>query len=96
MFIKTENMTVLRSIQYAMSVQDVLNQKVDLLLYLSYDGKEFEIHPDSVYSHNPTTLGNIENQAIAIGGGANTEVELFNIANNTWTTQTQFPYCGKS
>ena len=63
----------------------------------SYNGEQYTNHPNSVNSHYPTTLGDIENEILAIGGssGKNNKVELFDINSNTWSTKTSFPYCSE-
>ena len=65
--------------------------------YLSYDGEKYTNHPNSVYDHFQTTLGNIENKIVAVGSYSdqNTKVEIFDINSNTWTTQSSFPHCSK-
>ena len=60
----------------------------------SYDGEQYTDHPNSANNHSRTTLGDIENNILAVGDdNDNTEVELFDISSNTWTTKTSFPYC---
>ena len=69
----------------------------DLTIFLSYNGQSSEDHPNSVYDHRRSTLGNIENKVIAVGswGPLNLQVELFDISSNTWTTKKPFPYCSE-
>ena len=72
---------------------------IDLIDNFSYNGEKYTNHPDSVNGHFGTTLGDIENKILAVGGspdvvdGANNKVELFDISSNTWTAKTSFPYC---
>ena len=65
--------------------------------FFSYNGEKYTIHPEAVNDHYLTSLGNIENKVIAIGDldYGNTNVELFDISSNTWSTKTSFPYCSK-
>ena len=64
------------------------------ILYFSYNGQTSDDHPDSVYDHYYTSLGNIQNTVVAIGSLSpnNNKVELFDIASNTWTSKEPFPY----
>ena len=57
-------------------------------------------HPDSVYDHGATTIGNIGNKVLAVGhviSGDNynghNKVELFDINSEKWTTKASFPFC---
>ena len=65
----------------------------------SYNGQKYTDHPDSTNDHFETSLGNIGNKVLAVGGSStaggthNVEVELFDIDSNAWTTKTSFPYC---
>ena len=61
----------------------------------SYNGEKYTDHPSSVNDHNLTSLGNIENKILAVGGytPSTLKVELFDINSNSWTTKTSFPYC---
>ena len=63
--------------------------------YFSYNGEKYTDHPNSVYDHYQTTLGDFENKILAVGGfqPAKITVELFNIDTNTWATKTSFPFC---
>ena len=63
--------------------------------YFSYNGEKYTNHPSTVNDHYDTTLGNIENKILAVGGRATdtNKVELFDIDSNKWTTKTPFPYC---
>jgi len=63
--------------------------------YFSYNGELYTDHPNSVNSHYQTTLGDIENKVLAVGGYSsnNNKVELFDISSNTWSTKTSFPFC---
>ena len=61
----------------------------------SYNGEKYTDHPSSVNDHYNTSLGNIENKILAVGGHlpSTLKVELFDINENKWTTKTSFPYC---
>ena len=68
--------------------------------YFSYNGEKYTDHPDSVNDHYWTTLGDIENNILAVGGGyvgvpstENNKVELFDINSNKWTPKAPFPFC---
>ena len=55
-------------------------------------------HPDTVNDHYATSLGNIDNKVLAVGGylsstTGNNKVELFDTDTNQWTTKTSFPFC---
>ena len=49
--------------------------------------------------HYYTSLGNLDNKVLVVGGydGSGTtgtnKVEIFDINANTWATKTSFPYC---
>lgn len=65
--------------------------------YFSYNGKTYTNHPNSVHDHYKTSLGNIDNKVLAVGSeDDNTEVELFDINSNKWTTKKSFPFCKES
>ena len=61
----------------------------------SYNGEKYTNHPSTVNDHYRSTLGNIENKILAVGGSdTNTnKVELFDIDSNKWTAKTSFPFC---
>ena len=61
--------------------------------YISFNGQNYMNHPNAVSEHRWTTLGDIENKIVAVGGTRNYKVELFDINSNTWTMQHSFPYC---
>ena len=64
----------------------------------SYNGETYTNHPNSINDHYITSLGNIDNKILAVGGSStdsstkNTKVELFNISLNKWATKTSFPF----
>jgi len=65
---------------------------------ISYNGKEYADHPDSVDGHYSTSIANMNNDLIAVGGWAgkgtgSNELEIFDTSTNTWTTKTPFPFC---
>ena len=62
---------------------------------LSFNGNDYTNHRDTVNDHNWTSLGNINNKVLAVGGSNtdNKKVEMFDINSNTWTTKASFPYC---
>ena len=61
--------------------------------YLSYNGENYTNHPDTAHVHSSTTLGNIKNKVLAVGGGRTNKVELFDINADTWTEKTSYPWC---
>ena len=62
--------------------------------YFSYNREKYTDHPNSVNDHWKTSLGNIENKVLALGGlTENNNVEIFDINSNTWTTKTSIPFC---
>ena len=63
--------------------------------FFSYNGKDYINHPDTVNDHYRTSLGNIDNKVLAVGGHSvnNNKVEMFDINSNTWTSKTAFLYC---
>ena len=69
-----------------------------LLLLFSYSGFDFDTHPDSAWPHTHTTLGNVNNLVIAVGDWQtkNTQVEQFNIATNSWSARSPYPYCSRT
>ena len=64
---------------------------------LSYNGKYYDDHPDSAFSHYKAPLGNIENKVVAIGnyGEPGHKSEIFDIPSNKWTTQNDYEFCQK-
>ena len=70
-------------------------KKSNNIEHFSYDGEIYTNHPNPVKEHYLTSLGNIENKIFAVGDldYGNTDVELFDINSNTWTTKTSFPFC---
>ena len=61
---------------------------------LSYNGISYTDHPNAAYDHALTTLGNLNNEALAVSTQYyHLETEVFNINSNTWSRQTPFPYC---
>ena len=64
---------------------------------LSYNGKDYSDHPSAVNDHYATTLGNLDNNVLAVGDGVSgNKVELFDISTNTWTTKSSFSSCSSS
>ena len=62
----------------------------------SYNGETSTNLPDSKHWHQRTTLGNIENNVLAVGSGGpekNNQVEVLDIQANTWTTRARYPFC---
>ena len=64
----------------------------------SYNGTIFQNHSDSTLEHFPLHhggLGNIRNRVITFGNAIenNTEVEIYDINNNTWAQKATFPLC---
>ena len=81
-----------------MTAKNIANntRRLDLHRYFSYNGEKYTNHPNSVSDHYKTSLGNIENQILAIGDTNNNKVELFDIKSNAWTTKTSFSFCSSS
>ena len=54
-------------------------------------------HPDTVFDHYFTSLGNIANKVLAVGGNSsgNNQVEIFDIETNRWTTNSSFAFCSR-
>ena len=61
--------------------------------YFSYNGEKYSDHRNSLYDHKYSSLGDIENKILAVGGSLGNEVEQFDINSNTWTTKVSFPFC---
>lgn len=61
----------------------------------SYNGGSFTNHPNAASKHFQTTLGDLENKILAVGGysTSNKIVEVFDISSNKWSTKTAFPWC---
>merc|ERR1712131_204815 len=63
----------------------------------SYNGKDYFDHPDAINQHYYTSIGNLGNKILAVGGyntnSVNSEAEVFDITTNTWTARTSFLYC---
>ena len=60
---------------------------------LSYNGKQYEDHPDSEFDHYTASIGNIENKIIAIAGLRGNQIETFDITSNKWTRQSEYTLC---
>ena len=60
----------------------------------SYDGIIFHNHADSKNGHFRTTLANIEDALLAVGGFGpnNNKAEILDISSNTWTEVADYPY----
>ena len=62
--------------------------------FRSYNGKDYTNHPDTVASHFTTSLGNIDNKVLVVGGAySENEVEMLDIDSDTWSSKTSYPYC---
>lgn len=72
---------------------------VSSIFDFSYNGQKYDDHPDSSYYHSMSSLGNIDNRIISVGGSSGTNqvpprmVELFDITSNSWMVKGTFPYC---
>ena len=69
---------------------------IKLKLSFSYDGIGFsDYYSNATNDHYQTTLGNLNNQLVAIGSASkrNNIVETFDFESNTWTMQSEFSYC---
>ena len=64
----------------------------------SYNGVDFSDHQSAVNDHHATTLGNLDNKVLAVGGWStdNNEVELFDTSSNVWTTKSPLSFCSSS
>ena len=65
-------------------------------IFLSYNGETSMNLPDSKYWHQRTTLGNIENNVLAVGSSGpenNNQVEVFDTQSSIWTTRARYPFC---
>ena len=79
------------------------NKPIIITGFFSYNGKDYYTnHPDTVNDHHAISLGNINNNVLAVGDSwsysgigprGSTEVEMFDINSNTWSSKTSFPYC---
>ena len=73
-----------------------------IICFYSYNGKTYTDHPDTVNDHYRTSLGNLKNNVVAVGGllTKNNKVEIFDINSNTWDSkimfQPSFPFCSSS
>ena len=69
---------------------------IKLELSFSYDGIGLsDYYLPAANDHYQTSLGNLNNQLVAIGSASkrNNIVELFDFESNTWTMQSEFSYC---
>ena len=69
---------------------------IKLKLSFSYDGIGFsDYYSNATNDHYQTTLGNLNNQLVAIGSASkrNNIVETFDFESNTWAMQSEFSYC---
>ena len=69
---------------------------IKLKLNFSYDGFGFsDYYLPAANDHYQTTLGNLNNQLVAIGSASkrNNIVETFDFESNTWAMQSEFSYC---
>ena len=69
---------------------------IKLKLNFSYDGFGFsDYYLPAANDHYQTTLGNLNNQLVAIGSASNRNniVETIDFESNTWTMQSEFWYC---
>ena len=73
-----------------------VSQLTEVIIHIiydkSYNGKTYINYPDTTNDHKMISIGNINNKVIAVGGWSSNELEIFDIATNTWTTKTQFPF----
>ena len=86
-------------VSQAMTERNVSGQHIFALLDffyvfdLSYNGKTYVNHPDTINEHYLTSLGNIDNKVLAVGGNSNNQVEIFDISNGLWTAKSSFKFC---
>ena len=64
------------------------------IILFSYDGIIFHNQADSKNGHYQTTLANIDDAPLAVGGyGPNIKkAEILDISSNTWTEVADYPY----
>ena len=65
-----------------------------VLILFRYDGIIFHNQANSKHAHSTTTLANIDEAPLAVGGSNPTtnKAETFDIATNTWTEVADYPY----
>ena len=61
-------------------------------IFNSYDGDIFHAHANSKNRHGETTVANIEGSPLAVGGSSTNKAETYDIATNTWTEVSDYPY----
>ena len=61
----------------------------------SYNGKDYEDHPNSEFDHYKASIGNIENKIVAIAGARGNQIEIFDILSNKWTKQSDDTLCDR-
>ena len=73
---------------------EFLNQSWFLESLFSYDGINFHNHADSKNGHYFTTLANIDDAPLAVGGASSNikKAEILDISSNTWTEVADYPY----
>ena len=59
----------------------------------SYNGLIYNDHDDAKNDHYHISIGNINNNVVAIGSLKNNRVEIYDIETNAWTTKKEFPFC---
>ena len=71
-----------------------LSIKNHYLILFSYDGFIFHNQADSKNNHFYTTLANIDQAPLVVGGSNPTtkKAEVFDISSNTWTEVADYPY----
>ena len=67
--------------------------QINNLKSLSYNGKQYEEHPNSEFDHYKASIGNIENKIVAIAGQRGNQIEIFDIPSNKWTKQSDNTLC---
>ena len=72
----------------------VFRLELILITLFSYDGLIFHNQADSKNGHYYTTLANIDDAPLAVGGDGPTtkKAEILDISSNTWTEVADYPY----
>ena len=71
--------------------------KTSLELNFSYDGKDVTIASSSRYSHALTSLGRLENLAIAVGSvGKPGNIKVEALQSGTWLELADFPFANRN
>ena len=81
--------------QRRLAVKGLLFTKNDFdMTRFSYDGVIFHNQADAKNGHHRTSLTNIDEAPLAVGGynSDTNKAEILDIASNTWTEIAEYPY----